>query len=134
MRGSCLCGAVTYVATGRVLRAQHCHCSRCRKARAAAHASNFFLPVGGVRFTAGEDRLRSYKLPGAKFLTQVFCEVCGSPMPRLDRERGIAVVPMGSLDGEPDVQPSRHILVGSKAPWYEITDDLPQFAEMPPPA
>jgi hypothetical protein len=130
--GSCLCGAVRFVVTGRVLRAQHCHCSRCRKARSAAHASNFFTPVDGVGFTAGAGRLRSYKVPDAKFYTQVFCEMCGSPMPRLDADRGIAVVPMGGLDDDPGVRPTRHIYVGSKAPWFDITDGLPQFEEIPP--
>jgi hypothetical protein len=131
--GSCLCGRVAYVVTGPVLRAQHCHCSRCRKARAAAHASNFFTAIDGVRFTRGEDALRSYKVPDAKFYTQAFCGACGSPMPRLDAGRGLASVPMGSLDDDPGVRPTRHIYVGSKAPWYEIPDDgLPQFAEMPP--
>jgi hypothetical protein len=130
--GSCLCGAVTYLVTGAVLRAQHCHCSRCRKARAGAFASNFFTAADGVRFTAGAERLRSYKVPGARYFKQVFCEVCGSPMPRHDRERNIAVVPMGSLDADPGVRPSRHIFVGSKAPWHEITDALPRFEAMPP--
>jgi hypothetical protein len=26
----------------------------------------------------------------------------------------------------------RHFYVASKAPWFEITDDLPQHAELPP--
>ncbi len=130
--GSCLCGAVEFVVTGTLVRAQHCHCARCRKARAAAHASNFFAQVDGVRFTSGEDRLASYKVPEARFFRQVFCTTCGSPMPRRDPERGFAVVPMGSLDGDPDFRPTNHIFVGSKAPWYDITDALPQFDELPP--
>lgn len=130
--GSCLCGVVRYVINGVVAVAQHCHCSRCRKARGAAHASIVFTPIDTLRFTAGEDRLRSYRVPGARYFGQVFCEVCGSPMPRRDLERGIAVVPMGSLDGDPGVRPGRHIFTGSKAPWYTIADDLPQFTEMPP--
>jgi hypothetical protein len=131
-RGSCLCGAVRFVVTGRILRAQHCHCSRCRKARAAAHASNFFTAVDGIEITAGAERLRSYKVPEARFYTQAFCETCGAPMPRFDPERGIAVAPMGSLDDDPGVRPARHIYVGSKAPWFEITDGLPQFEDAPP--
>jgi hypothetical protein len=26
----------------------------------------------------------------------------------------------------------RHVFVGSKAPWFEITDDLPQYREYTP--
>jgi len=38
-------------------------------------------------------------------------------------------VAMGSLIDPPSIRPDHHIFVGSKAPWYEITDDLPQFQE-----
>jgi hypothetical protein len=30
----------------------------------------------------------------------------------------------------PAIRPTEHIFVGSKAPWFEITDDLPQAAEV----
>jgi len=134
VRGSCLCNQVRYVIDGTPSRAGHCHCSRCRKARSAAHASNLFVSSDGIRFTAGEDRLSAYKIPEARFFTQVFCRTCGSPMPRIDRERGLAAVPMGSLDDDPGIRPQAHIFVGSMAPWYQITDKLPQYAEYPPSA
>ena len=38
-------------------------------------------------------------------------------------------VAMGSLIDEPTIRPTEHIFVGSKAPWFEITDDLPQGQE-----
>jgi len=131
-RGSCLCGGARYVVDGPVVRCQNCHCLRCRRAKAAVHASNFFTRMDGVHYTRGEELLASFKLPDAQFFTQRFCRVCGSPMPHFDRERSLAIVPMGSLDDDPGVRPARHIFVGSKAPWFEITGDLPQFAERPP--
>jgi hypothetical protein len=130
-RGSCLCGRVSFVFEGTPLRCWNCHCSRCRKARAAAHASNLFVPLDGLRFTPGEDDLISYKVPEARYYTQVFCRTCGSPMPRRDSERGFAVIPLGSLDDDPGVRPQRHIFAASKAPWYEISDSLPQDADYP---
>jgi hypothetical protein len=33
------------------------------------------------------------------------------------------------LREEPRIRPSEHIFVGSTAPWFEITDDLPQNTE-----
>jgi len=132
--GGCLCGGVAYVVVGEFLRCYNCHCSRCRKARAAAHASNLITAAAGVRFTRGDDVVASFKLPAARFFTQVFCRACGSPLPRVDRERGLALVPMGGLDDAPSLRPQRHIFVRSKAPWYEITDGLPQEAEAPRPA
>ena len=130
-RGSCQCGAVAYELELPFTRAFSCHCSRCRKARAAAHTSNGFTPIGALRFLRGEDNLETYRLPEARFFSQVFCRTCGSPMPRADTGRGIAVVPMASLDDDPGSGVAGHIFVGSKAEWYEFSDGLPQFEEMP---
>ena len=35
----------------------------------------------------------------------------------------------GTLIDAPTIRPGAHIFVGSKATWFEITDDLPQFEE-----
>jgi hypothetical protein len=128
-RGSCLCGGVGFVVEGALQRATNCHCGRCRKARAAAHASNLFTSYDGLRFTRGEDRLVLYKLPEARYFAQAFCGDCGGKLPRLDSERKLAVVPMGALDDDPGIRPSGHIFTASKAPWYEIADDLPRHEE-----
>lgn len=130
-RGSCLCGAVTYVVDGEPKMAWNCHCSRCRRVRSAAHASNLFTTADGVRFTRGEDHRGSYKVPDAARFTSAFCRTCGSPMPRVIPELGMAVVPMGTLDDHPGFLPLAHIYVGSKAPWFAIADALPQNAEGP---
>jgi len=132
IHGSCQCGAVAFEATGDVIICRNCHCMRCRKARSAAHASNLAVPIDGFCFTRGEDRLGSYKVPDARFFTQVFCRRCGSPMPRVDTGRGFVVITMGALDGDPGVRPRNHIFVASKAPWFEITDALPQYADQQP--
>ncbi len=133
VRGSCLCGAVTFQITEPFKVAHNCHCSRCRYGRAAAHATNGFVTYDGVQFLSGEERLKSYKVPDARFFTQVFCDVCSSIMPRRDSERGIAVIPLASLDDDPGIRPVDHIFVDHKAAWHDITDDLPRFPEGPPP-
>lgn len=127
-RGSCLCGAVTYVVRGPIVRCRTCHCSRCRKAGGAAHVSYLATPFDGVRFTRGEDLVTVYKVPEARYFRHAFCSVCGSSMPRRDAERAIAIVPMGSLDDDPGVRPSCHIHVASAAPWDVIRDDLPRWS------
>ena len=42
---------------------------------------------------------------------------------------GSFALALGTLDDDPGVRPVDHIFVGSKAPWYEITDDLPQHRD-----
>jgi len=44
-----------------------------------------------------------------------------------DRPDAVIVISVGSLDDDPQSRPVAHENVGSKAPWFEITDDLPQF-------
>lgn len=124
--GSCLCGAVRYELTKPPVRAHNCHCSRCRKSTGAAFASNVFVPLDGFRFSQGENELVSYKPPEAERFTHAFCRHCGGAMPWPNQSRGVMVVPMGSLDEHPGITPAAHIFVDSKAPWFTITDGLPQ--------
>ena len=48
-------------------------------------------------------------------------------MPRIDPDRGIAIVPLGALDDDPGMKAADHIFVASKCEWHDITDDLPVF-------
>jgi hypothetical protein len=38
---------------------------------------------------------------------------------------------MGTLDDDPGIRSFEHIFVGSKAPWFDIADALPQHAARP---
>ena len=74
VRGGCLCGGVAFTIDGPAMRGHHCHCMRCRKARAAAHASNLFTTATALRISRGEELLVSYKLPGAQFPVGCECD------------------------------------------------------------
>jgi hypothetical protein len=130
--GSCLCGAVAYELRS-PQRIYYCHCWRCRRGRSAAHATNLFVGIDDFAFTRGEALVAQYKVPEAKFFTVAFCTRCGGSAPRISRERGMVSVPAGTLDTDPGIRAQAHIYVASKAPWFEITDDVPQYAEMPSP-
>ena len=132
VRGGCLCGAIQFEVVEPFKIVHQCHCSRCRRARAAAHATNGFTSMEGVVFTKGEAKIKTYKVPEAKHFSHAFCGTCGSGMPRVDSDRQIAVTPLGSLDDDPGFRPVHNIFVASKAAWYKITDGLPEYAEMPP--
>jgi SAM-dependent methyltransferase len=77
------------------------------------------------RWVRGRDRITVFELPSG-FL-HAFCRVCGSPMPGPDAHGKVVPLPAGCLDDDPETRPFRHAFVASKAPWYEITDDLAQF-------
>jgi len=124
--GSCLCDAIRFEATGEPLVMVNCHCSRCRRGRSAAHASNVFVGLDQFRWTRGEHHVKVFDLPGAERFGTNFCEICGSDVPRHSPKIGRVNIPGGCLDTDPRIRPGYHIFVGSKAPWFEITDALPQ--------
>lgn len=129
--GSCLCGEVGYEFANPVAMFQ-CHCSRCRRARGAAHGANVFCRLGDFHWTRGEEFVTDYKLPEARFYGVAFCRQCGASVPRVSVERGIVVIPASALDTDAGLQPAAHIFVGSRAPWFEITDSIAQYPEGPP--
>jgi hypothetical protein len=126
LSGACLCGAVRYELLAEPVWAHACHCSRCRRTTGSAFAANLFFPLDALHWVEGETLLRHYAPPEAERFTTTFCSRCGSTLPFRNEARGLVVVPMGSLDVDPDFRLLAHIWVESKAPWYEIADTLPR--------
>jgi hypothetical protein len=126
LEGSCECGAVRYRVEDAFLYAVNCHCSRCRASTGAA-----FKPFAGIErekleLTRGVDTLLVF---GEENANHTRCGVCGSLLYSVVRDGGYVHVALGSLVDAPTLRPTGHIFVGSKAPWFEITDDLPQAEE-----
>ena len=128
--GSCLCGSVRFELVGPPLFINHCHCSRCRKAAGAAFGSFLHADGSGFRWVSGEADVTVCDC--APFASRAFCRICGSNVPVLEDEGAHVIVPAGGLDDDPGVRPVMHFHVASKAPWFEITDGVPEFAEYPP--
>ena len=57
------------------------------------------------------------------------CKLCGSLLYSLVRDGQYVHVTFGTLLDTPSLAPTAHIFVGSKAPWFTITDALPQHRE-----
>jgi hypothetical protein len=126
LAGKCLCGAVHYAVADQFLYAANCHCSNCRRATGSA-----FKPFAGIerdrlRLTKGADRLMIF---GNEIAHDTHCEACGSLLYSVVRDGRFVHVTMGTLVDDPTIRPTKHIFVGSKAPWFTITDDLPQYRE-----
>ncbi len=132
LKGSCLCGGVSYEVRGPFLRAGHCHCSRCRKHSGAAVCTQGRVLREHFRLLRGQELLRSYVTRG--HAAKVFCTVCGSSLFGGTWPEGREVsIRLGTLDGDPGIRPQCHTFVDSRAPWDEITDDLPQYPGARPP-
>lgn len=128
--GSCLCGAVTFELTGEFKKFFLCHCSRCRKTSGSAHCANLFAPAAELTWLTGEDNLSYYRHEDTHF-ARTFCKTCGSNVPTVSKERGLVVVPAGSLDSDVDLTAQANIFMGSKANWDQDLYKAPSFDERP---
>ena len=129
LTGCCLCKAVAYKVVDAFEYAMNCHCSNCRRTTGSA-----FKPFAGIRLdqlaiTHGKDGIAIYGDTSAAH--DVHCKRCGSLLYSVVRDGTYAHVTMGTLLDDPSIRPSRHIFVGSKAAWHQITDDLPQHESFP---
>jgi hypothetical protein len=123
LTGRCECRAARYRVPDAFLYAGNCHCSNCRASTGSA-----FKPFAGIErekleIVRGADTLLVW---GDEAANHTRCGICGSLLYSVVRDGAYVHVPMGSLDDNPTIRPTEHIFVGSKAPWFEITDDLPQ--------
>jgi hypothetical protein len=126
LAGGCECGAVLYRVLDEFLYSANCHCSRCRAATGSAFKAFAGIEREKLELLQGSDNLLIH---GEEVLNDTRCAICGSLLFSVVREGAYVHVAMGSLKDDPSIRPSEHIFVGSKAPWFEITDDLPQNEE-----
>lgn len=131
LRGSCLCSGVTFEIDGQIENIVNCHCRQCRKAQGSAFGTNGFVKATEFSIKSGDDLIKSYESsPGKR---RFFCTTCGSPLfSRRDNLPDKIRVRLAILDGEIIEKPTAHIFAASKAEWYNIEDDLPQYETFEP--
>lgn len=128
--GRCCCGAVQYELTGDLGPLVNCHCRYCRRAHGSAFATLSLVQSAEFRFTSGQADVEEYRHAEG---SRVFCKRCGGRFfNRPASSHKFLSLVIASLDEEPQVGPVMHINVESKAGWYEIGDDLPRYAGLPP--
>jgi hypothetical protein len=126
LAGKCRCGSVQYSVLDEFLYAANCHCSGCRAATGSAFKAFAGIERSKVELETGLDKTAVF---GTDDLNDTRCGECGSFLFSVVRDGEFVHMALGSLVDAPSIRPTEHIFVGSKAPWFEITDDLPQFDE-----
>lgn len=126
LSGSCCCGAVRYKVADTFTYALNCHCSQCRRVTGSAFKPFAGIPADRLKVTKGKNHLLIF---GEVANHDGHCKLCGSLLYSLVRDGAFVHVTLGTLIDTPSIRPTAHIFVGSKAPWFTITDDLPQYDE-----
>ena len=120
MKGSCLCGEVTFSVTAEPRGLSVCHCGQCRKQSghlwASAHVPDGDLAVEGeVRWFRSSEHAR-----------RGFCPVCGSFLFWKDARDPHTSFALGALEAPTGLRLERHIFTADKGDYYDIEDGLPR--------
>ncbi len=123
LNGSCLCGAITFTASGPSRDPAACHCTQCRK-----QSGHYWASVSVL-----DDDLTINGTPtwyaASPIAKRGFCPTCGSFLfwkSPADPDTGVA---LGALDGPTGLHLERHIFTADKGDYYDITDHVPQEAQ-----
>ncbi|MCC2624456.1 MAG: hypothetical protein K0R14_329 [Burkholderiales bacterium] len=131
LTGKCLCEAVSYEITGGLGVIYNCHCAKCRRWHGAAFRTRASVKSTNFKWLGGEEHIAKYD--SSENITKTFCSICGSALISLLKDNPDYIgLPLGGLDQDPGTRPIANIFVGSKSPWYEICDSLPQYDTWPP--
>lgn len=118
--GGCLCGAVTFVATGPLRPVIACHCNQCRKTSGnfvtatAARRENVQIAGDVTWFQSSAQARRG------------FCGTCGSNLFWDGADDQLSIF-AGVLEAPTGLQLIGHIYCAQKGDYYEIADGTPQF-------
>jgi hypothetical protein len=126
--GACLCGAVQFEIVPPTLACGHCHCTMCRRSHGAGYVTWIILPTRQLRISAGEEHLSRYA--SSDHGGRRFCSVCGSSLfGDSSRTPDLSYVVLANLQGEIDRAPEFHSCFPDRAPWIDVTDDLPRLED-----
>ena len=124
--GSCLCYEFDVEPQVTVT----CHCSKCRKATGSAFGIWTLVAKDHFRWTGGADQMGEFG--SSDHGRRLFCRQCGSTLGNLTTLRPEFMhLAAGTLDRAPNLNIKFHAYAASKASWYQISDSLPKFDELP---
>lgn len=131
LTGRCLCGGVSFEIEGRLGPVIYCHCSMYRHANGSSFATNASVRTEEFRIVTGRELIKEYQSSPGNL--RAFCSQCGSPLyGTVASVPSIRRVRLGTLDDAGGAKSVAHIWTGSKSDWFEITDHLDQYEEVPP--
>ncbi len=130
LTGECLCGTVKFSVADRFKAFYQCHCKQCQQLTGSAFASNIFTDPGNIEWLSGQDYITNYEHPSREF-SKAFCKACGSAVPFINKTKTSLIVPAGSLNELPELQPQANIFTAEEACWLKQGLQAENFSGFP---
>jgi len=131
-QGRCICGAVSYTASGEPLRITVCHCLWCQRRTGTAFGTEVVYLTEDVAFDGEMDRYRHISDESGRWLDVHFCRRCGGNLGlSLELRPEIRSIPAGTFDNVDWIEaaPSaiRHVYTRSRRHWGDLSDGVEAF-------
>jgi hypothetical protein len=131
-KGSCLCGAVTYEASGDPVVSLQCHCLDCQKASGAGHVAVAVFPEAVVTI---KGKLKSFKTKAdsGAMSNRLFCPECGSWVAgRPESAAGMVALTLATMDDSSTIPVRFRAFDKRRRAWDVVDPAIPAFPGMPP--
>lgn len=122
LEGGCFCGTIRYAVTS-VFDAMYCHCTMCRRNGGGPVTASAHILAEHFTLLSGEPRRYRASATGDR----CFCDRCGTMLFFEETDHRYYSVNISTLDDPSAIQPSVHMCIESRLPWFEIADDLPRY-------
>jgi len=130
LTGECLCGSVKFKLEDNFKAFYQCHCKQCQQLTGSAFASNLFTAPENIEWLSGQDSILSYEHESRGF-SKSFCKTCGSALPVINKSKTSLLVPAGSLNEFPELQPQANIFTAEKSCWFQAGLNAENFVGFP---
>ena len=133
IKGSCLCGSITFEIDKASGPFELCHCNRCRKVSGSSEMAGVGVKVEDFHMLTGAELVKCYTAPlldSPPAYQVYFCSVCGSPVPDPSPDGDWFEIPAGLFDAPLNTKPDKHIFVEFIPDWDTISDTLPRYTRM----
>lgn len=129
--GKCLCGAVSYVATGAPVVVAQCHCEECRRLSGTGHSVGAMFLKVAVNFAGKLSEFKYLSAKGSK-VTKAFCPACGSPVYGTNTSApDHLTLTLGTIDNASDLAVAVVVFAAEKQHWDGLDADAMSFGRQP---
>lgn len=129
--GKCLCGEVTYVASGPPNVVAQCHCEECRRLSGTGHTVGAMFPLEAVVLSGKLNEFKYMSDKGSE-VTKAFCASCGSPIYGTNtRMPDHLTLAMGTMDDATGLKIEVVIFERDRPHWDQLEEDVVSFRTQP---
>ena len=121
VKGSCLCGSITFESEAEAVLTGICHCRHCRKQGGGAFSINLAVPRASLKIQGRPLRTFHDRAETGQPVQHLFCGTCGSPIVSYsDGLPGVAFNKAGTLEDTSWLKPTMEIWCETAQPWVVI--------------